>query len=104
MILDYKSLKLKEIGICNVTKKADPKADCDNKPFYFSNYFGALIMNQILNRNFISIVKTCSVEKMNFFIITFNHSKKQTSDIHINHKFKKSPTVTQCNGISLLPH
>ncbi|MCM3063797.1 hypothetical protein [Bacillus altitudinis] len=34
LILDYKSRTLKEIGICNVTKKTGRKADCDKEPFY----------------------------------------------------------------------
>ncbi|MBR0622147.1 MULTISPECIES: hypothetical protein [Bacillus] len=35
LILDYKSRKLKEIGICNVTKKAGRKADCDKEPSFY---------------------------------------------------------------------
>lgn len=34
LILDYKSRKLTEIGICNVTKRRGRDADCDKEPFY----------------------------------------------------------------------
>ncbi|XHU98999.1 hypothetical protein MHHHKEFG_00623 [Bacillus pumilus] len=42
---------------------------------------------------------------MNTFITTFNHSKKLTSDIHINHKFEKFATATHCIGnFTVLSH
>ncbi|MEH7805303.1 hypothetical protein [Bacillus pumilus] len=106
LILDYKSRKLKEIGICNVTKKAGRKADCDKEPFYiyqllWSTDYEPKPKSQLsLDRH-----NLLRGETMNSFITTFNHSKKLTSDNHLNHDFEKFATATHCIGnFTVLPH
>ncbi|WP_339206749.1 hypothetical protein NSQ36_03220 [Bacillus sp. FSL W8-1143] len=106
LILDYKSRKLKEIGICNVTKKAGRKADCDKEPFYiyqllWSTEYEPKPKSQLsLDRH-----NLLRGETMNSFITTFNHSKKLTSDNHLNHDFEKFATATHCIGnFTVLPH
>ncbi|MEH7674702.1 MULTISPECIES: hypothetical protein [Bacillus] len=106
LILDYKSRKLKEIGICNVTKKAGRKADCDKEPFYiyqllWSTDYEPKPKSQLsLDRH-----NLLRGETMNSFITTFNHSKKLTSDNHLNHDFEKFATATHYIGnFTVLPH
>lgn len=53
LILDYKSRKLKEIGICNITKKLVAKLTVIKNLFIFINYFGVLKMSQSLNLSFL---------------------------------------------------
>lgn len=106
LLLDYKSRKLKEIGICNVTKKAGRKADCDKEPFYiyqllWSSDYEPDIESK-LNLDRYNLIRG---ETMNSFITTFNHSKKITSDVHIKHKFETFAASTHCIGnFTVLPH
>ncbi|MFP3811613.1 hypothetical protein [Bacillus sp. SIMBA_005] len=106
LILDYKSRKLKEIGICNVTKKAGRKADCDKEPFYiyqllWSTEYEPKPKSQLsLDRH-----NLLRGETMNSFITTFNHSKKINSDSHLKLEFEKFATSTHCIGnFTVLPH
>ncbi|MBQ4816960.1 hypothetical protein AB0R75_03005 [Bacillus pumilus] len=106
LILDYKSRTLKEIGICNVTKKTGRKADCDKEPFYiyqllWSTEYEPKLKSQLsLDRH-----NSLRGETMNSFITTFNHSKKINSDSHLKLEFEKFATSTHCIGnFTVLPH
>ncbi|MEW4104637.1 hypothetical protein Q0N76_18105 [Bacillus altitudinis] len=106
LILDYKSRKLTEIGICNVTKRRGRDADCDKEPFYiyqllWSTDYKPEPKSQ-LNLDRYNLIRG---ETMNSFITTFNHSKTLTYVSHIKHKFEKFATATHCIGnFIVLPH
>ncbi|MFP5203290.1 MULTISPECIES: hypothetical protein [Bacillus] len=106
LLLDYKSRKLKEIGICNVTKKAGRKADCDKEPFYiYQLLWSTDYESEPKSQLFLDRYNLLRGETMNSFITTFNLSKKITSDVHINHKFETFAASTHCIGnFTILPH
>ncbi|WP_367912700.1 hypothetical protein [Bacillus pumilus] len=106
LILDYKSRKLKEIGICNITKKAGRKADCDKEPFYLYQLLWST-ENEPKLKSQLSLDRHNLLrgETMNSFITTFNHSKKINSDSHLKLEFEKFATSTHCIGnFTVLPH
>ncbi|MGY8622998.1 hypothetical protein ACN6A9_15545 [Bacillus safensis] len=106
LLLDYKSRKLKEIGICNVTKKAGRKADCDKEPFYiYQLLWRTDYESEPKPQLFLDRYNLLRGETMNSFITTFNHSKKLTFDSHITHKFETFAASTHCIGnFTVLPH
>ncbi|MFI8623656.1 hypothetical protein ACIGEH_05165 [Bacillus altitudinis] len=106
LILDYKSRKLTEIGICNVTKRRGRDADCDKEPFYIYQLLWRTDYEpkseSQLNLDRYNLIRG---ETMNSFITTFNHFKTLTYDSHIKHKFEKFATDTHCIGnFIVLPH
>ncbi|WP_238409444.1 hypothetical protein [Bacillus safensis] len=106
LLLDYKSRKLKEIGICSVTKKAGRKADCDKEPFYiYQLLWSTDYESEPKSQLFLDRYNLLRGETMNSFITTFNHSKKIASDGHINHQFETFAASTHCIGnFTVLPH
>ncbi|MES1037529.1 hypothetical protein [Bacillus pumilus] len=106
LILDYKSRTLKEIGICNVTKKTGRKADCDKEPFYiYQLLWSTDYKPEPKSQHNLDRYNLIRGETMNSFITTFNHSKTLTYDSHIKLKFEKFATATHCIGnFTVLPH
>ncbi|MDN4638224.1 hypothetical protein QCD73_17060 [Bacillus sp. PsM16] len=106
LILDYKSRTLKEIGICNVTKRRGRDADCDKEPFYIYQLLWSTDYEpKSESQLYLDRYNLIRGETMNSFITTFNHSKTLAYDFPINYKFEKFATSTHSIGnFTVLPH